>query len=132
LQLGAAEKAEVVANYDHLNKLKFSKALPFAFTEFGAIQPASVLTSTLAVEMGIFFTRAFLRLKSSFPHCPEAEFELSQVLQTNAPLGAKYAAPATALFGWEYPRYVFHSLWINRRYRISPHIPISIQAAIKT
>jgi hypothetical protein len=28
---------------DHLAKLKFSKALPYAFTEHGAIQAANVL-----------------------------------------------------------------------------------------
>ena len=33
------EKAEVVANCDHLGKLKFSKSLPYVFTEHGAIQP---------------------------------------------------------------------------------------------
>nr|MDP2191033.1 ORF6N domain-containing protein [Rhodoferax sp.] len=38
-QLRPDEKAEVVANCDHLAKLKFSKALPYAFTEHGAIQP---------------------------------------------------------------------------------------------
>ena len=32
-QLSADEKAEVIANCDHLDKLKFSKALPHAFTE---------------------------------------------------------------------------------------------------
>jgi len=32
-QLTAPEKAEVVTNCDHLQKLKFSKALPYAFTE---------------------------------------------------------------------------------------------------
>ncbi|MFN5350679.1 MAG: ORF6N domain-containing protein [Polaromonas sp.] len=36
-QLTADEKTEVVANCDHLQNLKFSKALPFAFTEHGAI-----------------------------------------------------------------------------------------------
>jgi ORF6N domain len=36
-ELDAAEKAGVVANCDHPNKLKFSKTLPFALTEFGAI-----------------------------------------------------------------------------------------------
>jgi hypothetical protein len=30
----------VVANCDHLAKLKFSKTLPYAFTEHGAIQAA--------------------------------------------------------------------------------------------
>lgn len=62
-QLTAAEKAEVIANCDHLSKLKFSKALPFAFTEFGAIQAANVLASPQAVEMGIFVVRAFVHLR---------------------------------------------------------------------
>ena len=42
-QLTPDEKAEVVANFDHLQNLKFSKALPFAFTEHVAIQAAYVL-----------------------------------------------------------------------------------------
>ncbi len=37
-QLTKTEKQEVVANCDHPNKLKFSRTLPFAFTEHGAIQ----------------------------------------------------------------------------------------------
>ncbi|PIT71296.1 hypothetical protein B9Z41_16985 [Limnohabitans sp. JirII-31] len=36
----------------------FSKALPFAFTEHGAIQAANVLASSQAVEMGIYVVRA--------------------------------------------------------------------------
>jgi hypothetical protein len=44
-QLNATEKTEVVTNCDHLSKLKFSKSLPYAFTEHGAIQAANVLAS---------------------------------------------------------------------------------------
>ena len=44
-QLVADEKAEVVTNCDHLEKLKFSRVLPHAFTEHGAIQAANVLAS---------------------------------------------------------------------------------------
>jgi hypothetical protein len=62
-QLTPAEKAEVVANCDHLAKLKFSKVLPYAFTEHGAIQAANVLASPQAVEMGIFVVRAFVRMR---------------------------------------------------------------------
>ena len=62
-QLSAAEKAEVVANCDHLEPLKFSKALPYAFTEHGAIQAANVLASPQAVEMGLFVVRAFVRMR---------------------------------------------------------------------
>ena len=62
-QLTADEKTEVVANCDHLQNLKFSKALPFAFTEHGAIQAANVLASSQAVEMGIYVVRAFVQLR---------------------------------------------------------------------
>ena len=34
-RLTAGEKAELVAKCDHLARLKFAKALPFAFTEQG-------------------------------------------------------------------------------------------------
>ncbi|MBP6109691.1 MAG: hypothetical protein KA484_07500 [Rhodocyclaceae bacterium] len=52
-QLNAVEKAEVVANCDHLAKLKFSKSLPFVFTEHVAIQASNMLGSPQAVEMGV-------------------------------------------------------------------------------
>ena len=64
-QLTLGEKAEVVANCDHLQKLKFSKTLPFAFTEHGAIQAANVLASSQAVEMGIYVVRAFVQLRQA-------------------------------------------------------------------
>ena len=64
-QLNPAEKAEVVAHCDHLQKLKFSKVLPYAFTEHGAIQAANVLASAQAVEMGIYVVRAFVHLREA-------------------------------------------------------------------
>ena len=64
-QLTLHEKSEVVANCDHLQSLKFSKALPFAFTEHGAIQAANVLASSQAVEMGIYVVRAFVQLRQA-------------------------------------------------------------------
>jgi hypothetical protein len=36
-QLSEEEKEKVVANCDHLSKLKYSSTLPFAFTDHGAI-----------------------------------------------------------------------------------------------
>ncbi|MET3105961.1 hypothetical protein AAKU58_000776 [Oxalobacteraceae bacterium GrIS 1.18] len=61
--LTEVEKAEVVANCDHLKTLKFSSALPFAFTEHGAIQAANVLSSPQAIEVGVYVVRAFVRLR---------------------------------------------------------------------
>jgi len=57
------EKAEVVANCDHLSRLKFSPALPHAFTEHGAIMAASVLNTPRAIEASIFVVRAFVTLR---------------------------------------------------------------------
>ena len=62
-RLSSQEKQEVVTNCDHLNKLKFSKALPFAFTEHGAIQAANVLNSTQAADISVYVVRAFVRLR---------------------------------------------------------------------
>ncbi|HEY4079550.1 MAG TPA: ORF6N domain-containing protein [Burkholderiaceae bacterium] len=62
-RLDEAEKSEVITNCDHLAKLKFSKSLPFAFTEYGAVALANVLASAQAVEMGIYVVRAFVRLR---------------------------------------------------------------------
>lgn len=62
-QLTPDEKQEVVTNCDHLSKLKFSKTLPFAFTEHGAIQAANVINSDQAVEIGVYIVRAFVRLR---------------------------------------------------------------------
>ena len=62
-QLTATEKAEVVANCDHLQRLKFSRSPPCAFTEHGAIQAANVLASAQAVEMGVFIVRAFIHMR---------------------------------------------------------------------
>ena len=57
------QKDGVVANCDHLANLKFSKALPYAFTEHGAIMAASVLNSPRAVEASVFVVRAFVRMR---------------------------------------------------------------------
>jgi hypothetical protein len=62
-QLSPEEKSEVVANCDHLSKLKFSKVLPYAFTEHGAIMAASVLNSARAIEVSVFIVRAFVKLR---------------------------------------------------------------------
>jgi hypothetical protein len=61
--LTPGEKAEVVTNCDHLRNLRFSRTLPFAFTEHGAIQAANVLGSAQAVEMGVYVVRTFIRLR---------------------------------------------------------------------
>lgn len=78
-QLTAEEKAEVVANCDHLEKLKFSKALPLAFTEHGAIMAASVLNSPKAVEVSVFVVRAFDQLRETITEHKELARKISKI-----------------------------------------------------
>ena len=55
-QLYSDEKAEVVANCDHLENLKYSRVLPYAFTEHGAIMAAGVLNIPHNIFEPFYFT----------------------------------------------------------------------------
>ena len=55
----------MIAICDHLESLKYSKALPYAFTEHGAIMAASVLNSPKAVEVSVYVVRAFVQLRQT-------------------------------------------------------------------
>ncbi len=63
LQLTSAEKQKVVTICDHLSNLRFSTALPYAFTEHGAIMVASILNTKRAIEVSLYVVRAFIKLR---------------------------------------------------------------------
>ena len=62
-KLTRKEKEEVVANCDHLQKLKYSANLPFVLTEHGAVMAASILNSDQAIKMNIQIVRIFNKLR---------------------------------------------------------------------
>ena len=63
LKLTQKEKEKVVANCDHLKGLKYSPTLPYAFTEYGAIMLANVLSSPIAIQASIQVVKTFVRLR---------------------------------------------------------------------
>ncbi len=65
-RLNAQEKEGVVANCDHLKKLKFSPVEPLVFTEHGAIMAANVLSSKRAIEVSLLVVRVFIKLRETF------------------------------------------------------------------
>ena len=75
-QLTKEEKSEVVANCDHLSTLKYSPALPHAFTEHGAIMAASILNTPRAIEASVFVVRAFVKLREMLATHKELERKL--------------------------------------------------------
>jgi hypothetical protein len=91
-QLSVVEKAEVVANCDHLQKLKFSRTLPYVFTEHGAIQAANVLASVQAVDMGIYVVRAFVRLREMAATHGDLSRRLDELEHTTTALATQHDA----------------------------------------
>ncbi len=89
-RLSPEEKQEVVTNCDHLAKLKFSKVLPFAFTEHGAIQAANVLASPQAEEMGVYVVRAFVRLREVLSSTKELSAKLDALEQKTERLSLQH------------------------------------------
>lgn len=91
-QLTAAERSEVVANCDHLARLKFSPTLPYAFTEHGALMAASVLNTARAVEVGRYVVQAFVQQR-------ELLFAHKDLAGKLSDLERKYAAHDQAIAG---------------------------------
>jgi hypothetical protein len=76
-QLTESEKTEVVANCDHLRKLKFSPVLPYAFTEHGAIMAASVLNSDRAIQVSVYVVEAFIKMRAALSDTRELAGKLA-------------------------------------------------------
>jgi hypothetical protein len=78
-QLDSDEKAGVVENCDHLSRLKYSKSLPYAFTEHGALMAANVLNSPEAVRMSVHVVRAFIKQRELISEQAEILKKLAQI-----------------------------------------------------
>jgi hypothetical protein len=62
-QLNKEERDKVVAECDHLQNLKFSPYMPYAFTEHGALMLASILNSDAAIRACVHVVRAFIKMR---------------------------------------------------------------------
>ncbi len=78
-QLTEKEKVDVVADCDHLKKIKYSPVLPTAFTEHGAIMVAAILNSPIAVQASIHVVRAFVKLRQMLETHKELALKLNEM-----------------------------------------------------
>ena len=62
-ELDKYEKTEVVENFDHLKKLKYSSVAPSAFTERGLYMLATILKSERAISTTIAIIDTFVRAR---------------------------------------------------------------------
>jgi phage regulator Rha-like protein len=79
IQLTDAEKAQVVANCDHLKKLKYSPYLPLAFTEHGVVMLAGVLNSDRAILINIQIVRIFNKMRKMLTLHKDVLIEIEQI-----------------------------------------------------
>jgi len=78
-RLTEAEKLEVVTKCDHLAPLKFSRTLPFAFTEHGALMLGNVLKSSRAVDISLLVVRTFVQLREMLTTHKELAVKLEEL-----------------------------------------------------
>jgi hypothetical protein len=76
-QLTELERDELVTNCDRFGSLKYSSALPYAFTEQGVAMLSSVLKSERAIQVNIQIMRVFTRLRQMLA----THMELAQKLE---------------------------------------------------
>ncbi len=62
-QLTKKEKENLVANCDHLKKLKYSPYLPYVFTEHGTVMLANVLNSERAIQASVRIVEIFIKMR---------------------------------------------------------------------
>lgn len=62
-QLTQEEKDKVVANCDHLKKLKYSPFLPYVFTEHGTVMLANVLNSDRSIQASIRIVEIYIKMR---------------------------------------------------------------------
>ena len=78
-ELTKEEKNQVVANCDHLEKLKFSPVLPKVFTEHGIMMVANVLTSERAIQVSIQIIEVFVKMREIFTDNLSLKLDIEEI-----------------------------------------------------
>ncbi len=79
-QLNKREWKELITICDNLpDTIKFSPALPYAFTEHGVTMLASVLKSKKAIKMNIAIIRAFVALKQFIINYKDLASQINEI-----------------------------------------------------
>lgn len=81
-QLTEEERKKDITNCDILKNIKYSRVLPYAFTEHGAIMAASVLNSQKAIEVSVYVVRAFIAMRAMLAQHHELAKKLAQLENT--------------------------------------------------
>lgn len=78
-QLTKAEKDQVVANCDHLQSLKFSQFLPYAFTEHGTMMAANILNSDKAIGVSVRIIETYVKMREMLTDNLSLKLEIEEI-----------------------------------------------------
>jgi hypothetical protein len=78
-QITKEEKEEIMLQFEHLKGLKFSPALPYVFTEHGAVMLASVLNSDKAIGVNIQIVRVFTEIRRMLSDNTELRLDIEKI-----------------------------------------------------
>jgi len=78
-RLTKKEKEQLIEQYEHLNSLKFSPALPNAFTEHGDVMLVSILNSDRAIAVNIQIVRIFTKMQAMFMNYKEVLLKIEKL-----------------------------------------------------
>ena len=78
-QVTAKEKEQLILTFEHLDSLKYSAALPYVFTEHGAVMLASVLNSDQAISVNIQIVRVFTQIRQTLADNTELRLEIEKI-----------------------------------------------------
>lgn len=78
-QITQEEKEILIQQFEHLNALKFSTTLPFAFTEHGAVMLSSVLSSEQAIEINIQIVRVYTHIRQYLSDTTAFRLEIEKI-----------------------------------------------------
>ncbi|WP_233194436.1 ORF6N domain-containing protein [Aquimarina sp. I32.4] len=78
-RLTKVEKDQVVANCDHLQKLKFSPSLPYAFTEHGTMMLANVINSDKAIDVSVEIIETYVKMREMLTDNLSVKLEIEEI-----------------------------------------------------
>ena len=88
-ELTKEEKNEVVANCDHLKKMKYSSTSPYVFTHYGVLQTANVLNSERAILMSNRIIEVFVRIHEILSNHKDIFHKLERLEESDLALNKK-------------------------------------------
>ncbi|TAG05201.1 MAG: ORF6N domain-containing protein [Cytophagia bacterium] len=97
-ELTNEEKNQVIAQYQHLEKLKFSAHNPKVFTEYGVIMASTILDSDVAIQVCHIIVDTFIQLRKSQKTVEELKSEVEHLRNTIDEQAQQYASHFQVVF----------------------------------